>query len=396
VKILALGIGKIGSALLKDLVESHVSEIVAGDLAFQTLRHYVSEMGWQNRVRAERIDVTDHEKLVKLMEDGVDVVASTLISELNVRVAKAAVEAGVGMVDVGGTPPEIFELDRKAKQASVAIVPSCGLDPGIDRILEGHAAKKLDRIEEIYSWCGGFPQKNTPGYNNPLRYKVGWYWRGAVQTNIGKARILRDGRVVEVEKLTGPRNPETIIFPEPVGECEAFFTSAPFDTIEHLALKEVKNAWNKTVRWKGHCDIWAKLIGLGLTSTERVKIGQCEISPLDFFVELGNRMLQYEEGEGDAVVERVQVGGTKGGKKVRLVYELVDFYDNERQVSAMGRTTAYPCSILSQMIGRGEVEERGVIHASKIGCNAEEARRFLDEMSRRGLRITEAVIEPLA
>jgi len=283
VRVLALGIGKIGTALLKDLVEScDVSEIVAGDLTSERLQHYVSQMGWENRVRTERIDVTDHDKLVELMKGGFDVVASTLISELNVRVAKAAIEAGVSMVDVGTTPLEIFELDTEAKEAGVAIIPSCGLDLGIDRILEGYAARKLDRVEEIYLWCGGSPQKNTPAYNSPLRYKVGWYWRGAVQTNIGKATILRDDRVVEVEKLTGPGNPETVFFPEPVGECEAFFTSAPFDTIEHLGLKEVKNSWNKTVRWKGHCDIWTKLIGLGLTSTERLKFGQCEVSPLDF------------------------------------------------------------------------------------------------------------------
>lgn len=396
-KILALGIGKIGSALLRDLAESRdVSEIVAGDLALERVQQYVSKMGWDNRVRAERVDVTDHEKLVRLMKDDVDAVASALISEYNVRVAEAAIEAGVGMVDVGGTPSEIFELNRRAKEAGVAIIPSCGLDPGIDRIMEGYAAKKLDKVDEIFLWCGGFPQKNTPGYNNPLRYKIAWHWRGAVQTNIGKARILRDGKVVDVEKLTGPGNPETVIFPDPVGECEAFFTSAPFDTIEHLDLKEVKNAWNKTVRWKGHCDIWAKLIELGLTSTEPLKFSKCEASPLDFFVELGNRTLQYEEGEGDVVVERVQVGGIKNGKKTRFVYELVDFYDKKRQVSAMGRTTSYPCSILSQMIGRGEIQERGVIHASKIGYNTETAKRFLDEMSERGLHITEAVTEPLS
>ncbi len=95
------------------------------------------------------------------------------------------------------------------------------------------------------------------------------------------------------------------------------------------------------------------------------------------------------------MVERGQVDGINNGKKTRLVYELVDF-DKEGHVSAMGRTTAYPCSILSQVIGRGGIEEKGVIHASRIGWRTETAKRFLDEMSKTGLHITEAVTQPLA
>jgi lysine 6-dehydrogenase len=396
-RILALGIGKIGSALIKDLIENpDVSEIVAGDVDFERVQRYVSKMGWNERVKAEHVDVTDQEKLVRLMKSGFDCVASTLISDFNVNVAKAAIDAGVNMADVGTTPPEVFELDKKARDAGVTIMPSYGLDPGIDRIVEGYGARKLDTVEEIYLWCGGFPQKNTPGYNNPLHYKVAWYWRRAIETYLGKASVLHEGRIVEAEKLAGPGNPETVTFPEPVGECEAFYTSAPFDTIEHLGLKSVRNAWNKTVRWKGHCDIWNKLIGLGLTSSQKLKVGQCEITPMDFMVELGNRSLLYEEGEGDVVVERVHVGGQKDGKKTDLVYELVGFYDSHRQVTAMGQATAYPTSIVSQMIGRGDVKEKGVIHASKFGWNTDHAKCFFAEMAKRNLRITETVIEPLA
>ena len=394
-RILALGIGKMGSALLKDLIRSHeVSEVVAGDIDIQRLRQYVNQLG-SDKVKAEYIDVTDRKKLLKLMKGGFDVIANTLIREYNLEVTKAAISAGVDIVDIG-SPPEVFGLDRGAKDAGVTIVPSCGLDPGIDRILEGYGARKLDRVEEIYMWCGGFPQKDTPGYNNPLRYKIAWYWTGAIRTNLGKVRILRDGEVVEVEKLTGPGNPESITFPEPIGECEAFYTGAPFDLIEHLCLKDTKNAWHKTVRWKGHCDMWTKLIALGLTSSEPLKVKGCEITPMEFWIELGNRMLQYEKGEGDLVVQRVHVAGEKSGEKTRYAYELIDFYDKENDVTAMGRTTAYPCSIVSQMIARGDVKEKGVVHAGKIGWNAELANKFFTELAKRNIRIAETMTQPLA
>jgi lysine 6-dehydrogenase len=310
-------------------------------------------------------------------------------------VAEAAIEAGVGVVDVGHIQPEVFELDKKAMEAGVTIIPSCGLDPGIDRILEGYGARKLDVVEDMYLWCGGIPQKDTPGYGNPLRYKVSWYWRRALETYLGKVAILQNGETVEVERLTGPGNPEIIAFPEPVGECEAFYTSAPFDTIKYLGLRNVKNAWNKTVRWKGHCEMWSKLIALGLTSAEPIKVKQCEVAPMDLMVELGNQRLRYEKGEGDVVLQRVHVGGQKDGRKAACVYELVDFYDKQNDVTAMGRTTAYTCSIVSQMIGRREISEKGVVHPSRIGWNTELAGKFFAELAKRGIRVTETVTQPL-
>ena len=381
--------------MLKDLVQSsEVSKVVAADVDIQKARRIVNELG-SDKTTSEHLDITDRDRTVRLMKAEFDVVASALLAEGNVEAARSAVEAGVSMVDVGRTPPSVFELDRDAQQRGVTILPSCGLDPGLDRILEGYAARKLDKVTEIRMYCGGFPQKNTLAYDNLLRYKVSWYWKRAIETSLGEATILRDGRTVHVDKLSGPGNPEITVFPEPVGECEAFYTGAPFDTIEHLGLKDVKNAWEKTVRWPGHCEIWRKLIDLGLTSTEPLEAKGCQVAPMDFLVELGNKTLQYQKGEGDVVVERVCVAGEKDGEERQFVYELIDFYDKQRDVTVMGRTTAYPCSILCQMIGRGEIGERGVIHASNIGWNAELASKFFDELRKRNILISETSVQSL-
>jgi lysine 6-dehydrogenase len=394
-RVLLLGVGKIGFAMLKDLVQSsEVSKVVVADVDIQKARRRVNELR-SDKTTSEHLDIADHDRTVRLMKAGFDVVASALLAEHNVEAARAAVEAGVSMVDVGRTPAHVFDLDREAQQRGVTILPSCGLDPGLDRILEGYGAGKLDKVTEIHTFCGGFPQKNTPAYNNLLRYKVSWYWKRAIETNLGKATILRDGRVIQVDKLSGPGNPEITLFPEPVGECEAFYSGAPLDTIEHLGLKDVKNAWERTVRWPGHCETWTKLIDLGLVSTEPLEAKGCQIAPMDFLVELGNKTLQYQKGEGDVVVGRVRVIGEKGGEKRQYTYELIDFYDKERDVTAMGRTTAYPCSILSQMIGRGDIRERGVIHASKIGWNAELSSRFFLELTKRNIRISETSVQSL-
>ena len=388
-RILVLGVGKQGSALVRDLIESNeVSAVVAGDIDIERLKRYVDNLAGE-KIRAEQIDVTDHAKLVKLMKRGFDAVANALPWTYSVDVAKAAIEAGVNYVDLGPAP-DVFQLDEDAKAAEVTVIPSCGLDPGIDSVLEGYGARKLDKVEKIHMWCGGIPQKNTPAYNNPIRYKITWWWEEVISTYCGTTKILRDDKIVEVDKLAGPENPETVRFPEPVGECEAFYGGAPLLLIGHLGLKDVKEAWSKTVRWPGHCDIWRKLIDLGLTRTDlRLKIKGCEITPREFLIELGEKTLRYEEG--DLVVQRVHVIGEKNGDKTTYSYEFVDFYDEEKGVTAMARTTAYPCSIVAQMIARGDIKEKGVVHAGKIGWHPKLAKSFLSELKKRNIHIRETV-----
>lgn len=391
-RILVLGIGKQGSVLVKDLVKSdEVTEIVAGDADVKRLKQYVNELA-SEKVKARHVDVTDNVKLLKLMKTGFNVVASALPWKFNIDVAKAAIEAGIDYVDLGAYP-NIFKLNEAAKVAQVTAIPSCGLDPGIDSILEAYGANKLDKVEKIHMWCGGIPQKNTPAYSNPLRYKISWMWEGVIAMSCGTTKILRDRKIVEVNKLA---NPEIIRFPEPVGECEAFYTGAPLLLIEQLGLKDVREAWSKTVRWPGHCDIWKKLIALGFTRTDlHLKIRECEITPREFFVELGKKILQYEKGEGDLVVMKVDVIGEKNKEKTIYSYELIDFYDQENSITAMSRTTAYPCSIVVQMIARGDIKEKGVIHAGKIGWNKQLAETFLSELEKRGIHINETITRPL-
>ncbi len=387
-KILVLGIGKQGSVLVRDLIQSEeVTEIVAGDIDIRTARTYIEKLK-SEKLSAERIDVTDHAKLANLMRGHFDVVASALLWKHNMDVAKAAIKVGVNYVDLG-SPPQIYKLDKPAKAARVTIIPSCGLEPGIDNILAGYGARKLDKVEKIHTWCGGIPQKGTLGYHNPLRYKISWWWEGSINMSCGTAKILRNGEIIGVDKLA---EPETIRFREPVGECEAFPTGAPIHLIKHLGLKDVEEAWSKTVRWPGHTDIWKKLIDLNLMRTDlRVRIRGCKITPREFWIKLGQKTLQYEKGEGDLVVLRVRLAGEKNKEKTTHSYELIDFYDKQRDITAMSRTTAYPCSIVAQMIARGDVKERGIVHAGRIGWDPFLARSFFSELQKRNINITESI-----
>jgi hypothetical protein len=44
------------------------------------------------------------------------------------------------------------------------------------------------------------------------------------------------------------KNLETVSFPMPIGKCEAYFNSFPLDEIRILELKEINEAWHKSLR----------------------------------------------------------------------------------------------------------------------------------------------------
>jgi lysine 6-dehydrogenase len=371
-----------GSAAIRDIVgSSQVREVVAADLDVRRVEETVASLK-TSKARSERVDARDHEDLVRLMKGGFDVVACLLPARLNFPVAKAALEAKVNMVDVS-YPGEISKLNSDARRVGIAILPGCGLDPGIDLVLYGYGCSKLDRVYEIHSYCGGIPEKQYA--EEPLKYKISWSWEGVLDSYTREARIIKDGRVVEVPGIF-EEYVKTVRFPEPVGEAECFLNGDAAIYRETLGLKHVKEMTRWTVRWPGHCELWSKLLKMKMLSDEPVEIADgTYVTPRQFMMKHLAPQLQYRKGERDLVVLRVELVGEKNGESRRIVFDLVDLYDAETGVSAMARTTGYTCSIVSQMVGSGQIKEKGVLAPEKhIPFEP-----FFHELAKRGIKIAE-------
>jgi len=387
-KVLVLGVGKMGYGLLKDLdAQPHVDEIVAADMNTEQAKAYAERVGG-DKTTVVRLDATDKHETVKLMKRGFDVVASALPRPFCDAAVEAAIEAGIGYADIAAGFDTIFSQHEKAEKAGVTVVPHIGLDVGIDRVLCGVGARKLDHTDGLTVWCGGFPQRDTAGYRNPLQYKIAWYWPYAVDSNLRTSTVLIDGETATIENLS---DPEEITFPPPIGKTEAYTTGGLMDVVRHLGLQGVKTAVGKTVRWPGHCETWTKLKQLHLLDEEPINVKGAMVKPYDLFVALGHKHLQYGPREGDAICQRVEVTGTLDGEPTALIYEFIDLHDFTNDISAMARTTAYPCSVVAQMIATGEFNRPGVIHPAWIGYDEKLSDRFFKELSERNINITEYV-----
>ena len=391
-KVLVLGTGKMGYGLMKDLVaQKEVDEIIAADANIEAAKAVISKVDSEKIKGVEKIDVTEKRAAVKLFK-GFDVIAAAIPRQFCDQAIAATIEAGVNWADIAANFGTIFSQHEAAKRAGVTVVPHIGLDVGTDRVLLGVGSRKLDKVEKLYVACGGFPQKGTEGYYNPINYKISWYWPFAVAGSLGSCKILRNGKNVDVKVLS---DPTPIEFPEPLGKLEAFTNSDLMDTVEHLGLKGVKDAYGQTIRWPGHCEMWMKLKDLHLMDEELVKVKGVEIKPLDFWVALGDRWLQYGPDEGDAICQRVIVSGKKDGEPASYTFEFMDFGDKKADLSAMARTTAFPCSIVAQMIAKGQMKTPGVIHPAKIGYDGKLTEIFFKEMAKRQIKITEIFSSPL-
>ncbi len=91
----------------------------------------------------------------------------------------------------------------------------------------------------------------------------------------------------------------------------------------------------------------------------------------------------------------MKVSGIRDDVPMSYVFEFVDFHDFDNDISAIARTTAFPCSIVAQMIANGEFIETGVVHPVRIGYDACLSEKFFAELKRRSITISEKVVRPL-
>ena len=374
-RVLVLGCGKMGSAIAMDMAQSdEVSKVVLGDFNEKKTEQLAARLE-SDKVSGQRVDVMDQQATKKLMKN-VDIVVNALPYEISFLAGKTAVEAGVHLVDLS-YEEQHWKLDTPAKEAGVTLVPDCGVAPGLANVLAGYGVSLMDEAEEIHILCGGIPQKPVP----PLGYRIVFSTQGLVDMYCEKARIVMNGKIVEVDTLSGL---EKVEFPG-VGELEAFYTDG-LSTLLRTMKGKVKNMDEKTARWPGHAEKIRAFRDTGFFSTEPIQVDDVKIIPRKVAVSILDKTIRLG-GEEDVTVLRVDVTGKKDGNKVEHSFVMVDFFDKQRRMTSMARTTGYTASIVGRMVARGDIKERGVVppEIALVG----KFKRFTSELADRGIRVQE-------
>lgn len=328
-----------------------------------------------NKITATKADAGNFEDAVKLMR-GHDSVISCVNYWHNESLSKAAIRSGSNFCDLGGNNYVVdaqLALDAEAKAAGINIIPDCGLAPGMVSILAMHGAAEFEEIEEIHIRVGGLPQNPVP----PLDYQLVFSVEGLINEYIEVARVIRDGQIRKVDSMT---ELESLSF-EGFPPLEAFQTSGGTSTLPDTFLGKVKELDYKTIRYADHCEKFRTMIDLGLCSSEEITIGNAKVIPRKVVGELLQKHLPADGP--DYVLVRLDFTGKVGGEPKRLRYDIVDKQDKATGLSAMMRTTAFPASIIAQMMAGGEVTTRGAVPQEK----AIDPVRFVSELEKRQIKI---------
>ncbi len=377
-KLMILGSGRMGYAIAYDLLNHQkVDKIILGDMKLERCIEVKNRLG-DNRIETVEIDVTNIDKTASLMKD-VDCIISSVVYKYNHFVAQAAVQANVHYCDLGQNVEivdEVFELDKKAIEKKLTIIPDGGLAPGMVNIVASHGIAHFDEVENVFLRVGGIPQfPNNP----PLNYNITWSVQGLINEYIELARVIKDKKEIEIESMT---ELEEIIFPHPFDKMEAFVTSGGTSTLPSSYENKIKNLDYKTIRYPGHCQIMNALIKLGFTDEDRVLVDGKEVVPRHLFESL--LRAKFTQRIEDVVLLRVTIEGRKNGKHVQEVYELIDYYDKKHDMTALMRTTGFSLAIVAGMIARGEIKKYGVLTQEE----SIPTEKYIDELIKRGFQLT--------
>ena len=380
-KYLVLGSGMMGSAAAYDLARHDTgSEVLLADINLQSATRSARAIG--GNVTPIRLDVNMHADLVGAMR-GCGAVVSAVTYSVNFQVTRAALEAGVHMVDLGGNNDVVQKqlgLDAEAKARGITVVPNSGLAPGLINVLAVHGSREFDRVDAIHLRVGGLPQHPRP----PLNYQIVFSVEGLINEYVENAAVIAGGQLAYVEGMSGL---EDITFPPPFGTLEAFSTSGGLSTLTDYFAGKVQELDYKTIRYRGHCDKIKTLIDLGFATSEPMMVGGSVKTNREFFADLLRKKLDF--GDKDVVLARAVITGTRGAAQKSLAYEFVDYYDDATAMTAMMRTTSFPTAILARMLAHGEIAAHGVMPPEM--CVPGDA--MIAELGKRNVNISKRITE---
>ena len=387
-KILVLGgCGVQGRTALYDLAsDPDISEIICADIQFDELSK-IEDFTDMGKITTAKIDAQNKSDLLDLYRK-VDLVIDLLPKEFKSHVNEMALEAKIHVVNTNYMY-KTKDMDKKAKQAGIAIMPECGLDPGIDLVIYADAKSRFESLSVINSYCGGFPEKKA--CTNPLNYKLSWIWRGVLNSTSRDGRIIKDRQIIEIPfaRQHDKSFVHEIEFPN-LGTLEAIPNGdAVFFTDRMGLTKKIVNTGRYSLRWPGWSAFWRPLKELDFLSEDPVKGIDGKLSPMDFMEKHLGPKLVYQDDEKDLVAMINIFEGKKDNKKMRFTSSMLIERDLETGIMAMSKGVAYTACIVAKMIVKGEIKEKGVLSP----INHIPVAPFMERLKKRGIVISEKMEE---
>jgi len=372
------GTGGMGQGVARDLIkQNQIKKVILGDINTDPSR-VQDKLRASGKVTLSRIDVNDHNGLVRVIGDA-DVVINCAgpFYKTAVAVARAAVEAKVNYIDICDDyeATEILftsDIDKAAKEAGITVLTGMGSDPGTNNVIVKWYANQLDRVDEIaLFWVVSIAELS------------GAAWDHSLHMTIGKIPQYLDGKLEYVEGGTGE---ETAEFLEPLGTCQVRYVGHPQPLTIPRYIKGVKRVVIKGALIPSWVDqLIREQRETGFLSKEPLEVKGTKVAPYDLTLQLWDAIPNHRDKGPFASGLKVIVRGERRGKQVTFTADIV---------GRMAPGTGLPASIAALMLDAGDVTVKGVV--APEGCI--DPGKFLAAFLQRGAKIyqTETINSMLA
>lgn len=343
-KISLLGTGMVGRAIALDLQKNHhVSAFDLKEANFEELK--------SQGVVCSSADLTNDQHLASAISNA-DLVVSAVPGFLGFKTLEKVIPFGKPIVDISFFPEDPFALNQAAVEAKIPVIVDCGVAPGLDNILLGHHASKME-VNRFRCLVGGLPIDRSGIW----QYKAPFSPIDVIEEYTRPARIVSGGKEIIKEPLT---DSEMIDF-EGIGTLEAFNSDGLRSLIR--SFPDIPDMIEKTLRYPGHIDRIIALKEAGMFSEERVQFEGQEFRPLDLTAKILIDQWKLQPEEPELTVMRVEIEGPKENHS----YDLLDHYDPISKTSSMARTTGYTCTSAVDAVLNGLVKGTGILAPEDLG-----------------------------
>lgn len=339
-KLILLGAGKIGDAIVNLLSHSGDYQLTVADRDLQRVAH-MRQANFPN-VSAVQADLSNAETVTQLI-CGNRIALSACPYFLTPVIAAAAKIAHAHYFDLTEDVHSTNLVKQLAENAATAFVPQCGLAPGFISIVANDVANRFEQLRDVNMRVGALPTYPS----NALKYNLTWSTDGLINEYCNPCAAIVDGCLRETSPLD-----EMEHFSLDGIDYEAFNTSGGLGTLCESLHGKVQNLNYKTVRYPGHRDIVKMLVrDLQLGQKDRRHI-------LKEVMEASIPITKQ-----DVVLVFVSVVGIRQGWLEQETYakKIYSQKINGQLLSAIQLTTASGICTMVDLLLQGKLPARGMV-----------------------------------
>jgi saccharopine dehydrogenase (NAD+, L-lysine-forming) len=385
VKVLVLGAGAVGTvSALKFAQEAMLEKLVIAD-AVSARASLLADRLNDPRVTAIGLNARDRAAIVAaIRRSGITIVLNAALPATNLDVMRACLEAGCDYIDLASAGTDVdgvpkiddqFALDAEFKAAGRLALLGMGADPGTTNVYAAYAAKHLlDVVTELRVRDGD--NSVCQGHDGFLAAFSPWVM---IDECLCKAVVYRGGRYHLEEPLTGL---EQFDFPE-LGVLNCYYVDHEESKTLPRVFPEARTIDFKLCMDDVTVETLRVMKRLGLSSKERVRVGDVCVAPRDLVVsllpepkDLAGRM------RGKTCVGTLAKGLKNGEPRAYYIYNVTDHETvyAELGVQATAYQTGIPPVIAARLIAQRIWRGSGVLSPEQFDPDP-----FLDRLAREGM-----------